>query len=146
MVKQKSSPKNFFAAAEKQQIVRAIGDAEQKTSGEIRVFLERRGKDDTLGRAQEIFEKLGMTKTRRRNGVLIYLSLLDRQFAVLGDQGIYDKTGGGFWKDVVSLMKDSFARGDFAAGLEAGIQKIGEKLKVHFPRDEGDVNELPNEV
>jgi uncharacterized membrane protein len=146
MVMQKSSPKNFFTGEEKERIVGAIREAEKKTSGEIRVYLERRGKDDTLERAREIFQELGMTRTKQRNGVLIYLSLLDHRFAVLGDQGIYEKVGGGFWNDVVADMKSFFRRGEFAEGLRAAIHQVGEKLKTNFPWEGGDINELPDEV
>lgn len=146
MVKRSLSPRKFLTQTEKDQIVQAIREAEQKTSGEIRIYLERRSGRDLMKRSKQVFEKLGMTKTRRRNGVLIYFSLVDHQFAILGDRGIHDKVGEGFWKEVVSEMRIYFSRGEFARGLEAAIRNIGERLKTYFPLEAGDVNELPDQI
>ena len=143
----KLSPKKFFTKQEKERIVQAVREAERRTSGEIRVYLERKGtKEDPLERAREIFEGLGMARTKKRNGVLIYLSLADRRFAILGDEGIHEKTGGGFWNDVALTIKTFFGRGEFAEGLHAGIRQIGEKLALYFPREKRDTNELPDEI
>lgn len=144
MVKRSLSPRKFLTQTEKDQIVQAIREAEQKTSGEIRIYLERRSGKDLMKRSRKVFEKLGMTKTSRRNGVLIYFSLVDHQFAILGDRGIHDKVGEGFWKEVVSEMQIYFSRDEFARGLEAAVRNIGERLKTYFPREAGDVNELPD--
>ncbi len=146
MVERKLLLHQFFTEEEKGRIVRAIREAEGKSSGEIRVYLERRTKGETLERAKKIFERLGMTKTRERNGVLVYLSLFSHQFSVLGDRGIHEKVGLDFWRDVVHLMETAFAQGRFVEGLEVGIQRIGEKLKTHFPWTPGDVNELSDEI
>lgn len=144
MVNRESSPVRFFTKEEKNKIVSAIREAEKKTSGEICVYLERKEKGDTLNRAKEIFRKLGMTKTARRNGVLVYFSLVDHHFAIVGDRGIHDKVGEDFWRDAVSVMERSFGRKDFVGGLGSGIQRIGEKLKIYFPREANDINELPD--
>lgn len=142
----KLHPKKFFTEEEKNRIIRAIRDAEDKTSSEIRVYLERKAKADVMERAKKVFEKLGMTRTKYCNGVLIYLSLRDRNFAILGDQGIHEKVGDYFWNAVVSEMQSYFSKDDFASGLEAGIYEIGSQLKKHFPRDLKDMNELPDEL
>lgn len=141
-----TEPSLFFSQEERQRIVSAIREAETKTSAEIRVYLERKAKVDLMEQARKVFEKLGMTRTEKRNGVLIYFSLVDHRFAVLGDRGIHEKVGNDFWKDVVSLMQGHFSRGEFVEGLEAGIARVGEKLKVYFPWERGDINELPDEV
>ena len=146
MVKRKLTPNKFFTEEDKDRIVQAIRRAEGRTSGEIRVYLEGRLRGGMMDRARKVFEKLGMTKTRLRNGVLIYFSLKGRAFAILGDQGIHGKVGDNFWKEIVSAMQEPFSRDDFAGGLEAGIQKIGERLARYFPRRARDVNELPDEI
>ena len=90
--------KEFFTEAENQQIVQAIREAERMTSGEIRVFVEHRCRFvDAMDRAFEVFTKLQMDHTKYRNGVLIYVAIRDRQFAILGDEGINLKTGAHFW-------------------------------------------------
>jgi len=139
-------PGKFFSKEQKERIVHAIRQAEEKTSGEIRIYLERGSKKDILVRAQKVFEKLGMTRTEKRNGVLIYFSLADHRFAVLGDQGINKKVGESFWKVMASEMERAFVRQDFVGGLEAGIRQIGETLRTHFPRQAHDINELPDEI
>lgn len=146
MVDRKLQPSRFFTEEEKDQIVRTIREAENKTSGEIRIYLERKSKGDVIERAKKVFEKLGMTKTEKRNGILIYFSLRDRNFVILGDRGIHEKVGDDFWKAVVSRMQISFSKDDFVGGLEAGIREIGERLKKYFPRELGDINELPDEI
>lgn len=146
MVNSDRNPKNFFAEEQRERIVFAIRQAEEKTSGEIRVYLERGSKKDILERAQKVFEKLGMTRTEKRNGVLIYFSLADHRFAILGDQGINKKVGESFWKVMASEMERAFVRKDFVGGLEAGIRQIGETLRTHFPRQAHDINELPDEI
>lgn len=142
----KLQPKTFFSREEKNQIVRAIRDAEDRTSSEIRVYLERKAKTDVMKRAKKVFEKLGMTRTKYRNGVLIYFSLRDQNFSILGDKGIHEKVGNDFWKDIAFEMQTYFSKGDFTGGLETGIREIGAQLKKYFPLDSQDINELPDEL
>ena len=79
----------------KEALVRAIQTAEKNTSGEIRVHLEQVCKGDPCLRAAYVFSKLGMFRTKDRNGVLIYLALKSHKFAIIGDSGINEKVGAG---------------------------------------------------
>lgn len=146
MVKRPLHPKKFFTKEERNEIVSAICDAERKTSGEIRVYLERKSPRDLMKRAKAVFEKLGMTRTKRKNGVLFYLCLNKRQFVILGDRGIHEKVEKDFWKSVALQVERHFAQGEFVKGVVSGIIAIGEKLKTHFPWEPGDTNELSNAV
>lgn len=146
MVMRPAGPRKFFSQSEKEIILQAIREAESKTSGEIRVYLEERAKGEALDRARRIFEKLGMTRTKLRNGVLFYFSLADHTFSVLGDRGIYDRVGQDFWRSVVQRMEGFFSQDDFAGGLAAGIRWVGESLSQWFPRQAGDLNELSDEI
>ena len=105
-------------------------------------------KGDVYERAVEDFEKLGMTETAERNGVLIYFATGDRKFCVLGDRGINERVPDGFWDDVVELMSAQFRRGSFLTGMTMGIGRIGEKLAQYFPYagDDVDENELSDEI
>ena len=138
--------KEFFTKEQQSAIVQAIADAEKATSGEIRVHLEKSCKDDVLDCAVFIFKKLKMHKTALRNGVLIYLSVDDRKFAILGDVGINAKVPEGFWDQIKEIMIANFSKGDFTSGLTEGIHMVGEKLKVYFPIMVDDTNELSNEI
>ncbi len=141
-------PKAFFDAEEEKRIVAAIGSAEKRTSGEIRVHLEHRCPGgDPYERGRKVFEDLGMTATAARNGVLIYLATGDGLFSVLGDLGIHERVPENFWDDVVELMSRHFAQDRFAEGMCEGIAAIGEKLSEFFPyAGEADLNELSDEL
>jgi len=127
-------------------VVAAIGEAERKTSGEIRVVLSRRKVAEPVAEAQRQFERLGMTQTAARNGVLILLAPRSRTFAVIGDTGVHEKCGDLFWTELAAAMTEHFKRGDFTAGLVHGIERAGALLAEHFPRQADDRNELPDEI
>jgi len=136
----------FFSGKEKERIHAAIREAEKQTSGEIRVHLERKAKDDILAHAEREFERLGMARTEKRNGVLIFMGVKTKRFAVIGDKGINEKVPAGFWDEIVGLMAGHFREDEFAEGLSQGILKVGEKLAQFFPYQADDVNELPDEI
>ncbi len=128
-------------------IVEAIERAERMTSAEIRVVVERRCPGgDPYARAVERFEELGMTHTKQRNGVLVYVALRDHKFAIIGDEGIHERVGDEFWREVSDAMRRAFREGGVVAGIVAGVEQAGEALARHFPPSEDDVNELPNDV
>jgi len=139
-------PSEFFTKEQKDDITRSVQNAEHNTSGEIRVHMEGHCKGDVLDRAAYIFEKLEMHKTELRNGVLFYLAVEDRKFAILGDAGINAVTPEDFWDSIKEKMLEHFKKDEFAAGLVTGITLAGEKLKEHFPYQQDDVNELSDEI
>lgn len=136
----------FFTADQKREIFSAITEAEKETSGEIRVHIETSCSEDVLDRAAWIFRKLGMDKTAERNGVLFYLAVSDRKFAVIGDAGINSKVPEGFWDCIKELLVKEFRDGRFTVGLSQGILLAGRQLKSHFPFRKDDVNELTNDI
>ncbi|MFN5325244.1 MAG: TPM domain-containing protein [Bacteroidota bacterium] len=123
-----------------------IKEAEQMTSGEIRVYIEDHSIDDPLDRAAFLFEKLGMSNTELRNGVLIYIACTDRRFCIIGDAGIHAKVGDGFWQEISNRMHEAFKEGNMREGLLSAIISSGQALSLHFPRGSNDTNELSNEV
>jgi len=136
----------FFSKEEKEQIINAIKDAEKETSGEVRLHLESSCKGDPLQRAIVVFSKLKMQETEQRNGTLVYLAAKDRKFAIFGDEGINKVVPENFWEDVKEEMCKEFIAGNFAAGVTAGVSRIGEKLKEFFPYQSDDVNELADDI
>jgi len=146
------SPRRYFRASERAQILDAIHAAEARTSGEIRLHVERdlprRGPaaGDAYGRAREVFARLGMHRTEARNGVLVYLALRPRALAVVGDEGLHGHVGDAFWPQVVAAMLPAFGDDRPADGLAAGIALIGERLREHFPHRADDANELPDDI
>ena len=131
---------------EDRRVVEAIKQAELNTSGEIKVHIENRCKGDVEERSLIVFDKLKLNETKLRNGVLIYIAVKDHKFAILGDEGINNVVEEGFWNDVKDMMAADFKEGRFAEGLEQGIQRCGEKLKVYFPYQSDDINEIPDDI
>lgn len=136
----------LFTEEEQEMVTTAIADAEKLTSGEIRIAIEKHCPEDPLERATAYFSKLHMEKTIHRNGVLIYLAHEDHKFAIIGDSGINKVVPNDFWETTQVAMKAHFASGNFANGIIAGVSLAGEKLAMFFPYDNGDVNELPNDI
>ncbi len=124
----------------------AIVEAERGTTGEIRVSLSTFFWGDVRKTAERSFERLGMTATARRNGVLFFLVPSRRKFAVLGDAGIHDKVGQGFWDAITAAVEGRFRKGDFTGGLVLGIAEAGRVLALHFPREDANPNELSDDV
>ncbi len=137
---------SFFTKEQQARILAFVGDAEMATSGEIRVHIETSCTEDVLDRASWVFKKLGMHKTTERNGVLFYLAVSDRKFAIIGDAGINAKVPAGFWDEISTLLQKNFREGKFTEGLAEGIVLAGKQLKTHFPYNKDDVNELSDEI
>jgi uncharacterized membrane protein len=137
---------DLFSPEDRKRIVQAIGEAELNTSGEIKVHVEISYSGELLDRAASVFARLGMHKTELRNGVLFYLAIRKRQFAVIGDAGINRVVPETFWDEIKSVMEAHFKNSQFAEGLVKGIIMAGEQLKKNFPHQQDDVNELPNEL
>lgn len=139
--------REFLSKLEHHRIIQAIHEAESKTSGEIRVLIQRgKLKTDPLETAQRRFQRLGMHKTRERNAVLIFLAPRDHKFAVVGDQGVHENCGDELWQRVVERMRAHFQRERFSDALVEAVQEIGTVLQRHFPKTFDDTNELPNDV
>lgn len=135
-----------FTESEIQQISDAIALAELRTSGEIRVHIDKKCFGNPVKKAIRVFNSLGMHRTKQRNAVLIYLATKHNKLAIIGDQGINAYVPDHFWDDERELMINHFKQGNFIEGLTEGILKVGEQMKSAFPYEEGDVNELDNEI
>ena len=138
--------KEFIGNHGKLQIERAIKEAELNTSGEIRVHLESKCSQDPLQRAVYIFNYLKMFNTQARNGVLIYVAVESRKFAIIGDAGINKVVPDNFWNGIKERMGAAFSAGDYVGGLSSAIREAGESLKKYFPYQTDDINEQPDEI
>jgi uncharacterized membrane protein len=139
-------PQHFLKAVDHDRIVSAIAAAEKRTSGQIRVFVSRRKTTDALRSASRWFIRLKMNRTPLRNAVLIFVSPLSHQFAVVGDKGVHAKCGDNFWREVVEGMQHRLRRGDFTNALVHGVEKVGSLLAAHFPANAKGRNDLPDAV
>ena len=136
----------FLSRLDEERVVAAIREAEKNTSGEIRVHLQPRDKGDAMAIAKKTFERLKMTETEQRNGVLFFVATRDQKLAVLGDKGIDDATPPDFWDSIVTTITDHFREGRIADGLCEGILMAGQALQEYFPYQSDDVNELNDEI
>jgi len=138
--------RKFFTEYDQLAIKNAIVHAEKGTSGEIRLHIEDTFTGDVLDQASYIFKKLKMHETEQRNGVLFYLAVKNRKFAIIGDAGINSKVPDGFWDLMKETMTEHFRNDRFTEGLVEGIKLAGEKLVEYFPHLLNDTNELPDEI
>lgn len=137
----------FVKSLDHKAIEAAIERAEKNCSGEVRVHVQPRATGgDLQSCAERTFERLGMTKTELRNGVLLFIASEEHRFVILGDKGIDEQVGHDFWEDVAHELEAAFKAGDFTGGIVRAIERCGEKLSVCFPWKKGDVNELSNTI
>ncbi|HNR41837.1 MAG TPA: TPM domain-containing protein [Bacteroidales bacterium] len=136
----------FFSKEQQERIREAVRTAENETSGEIRVHIETSFRGNVLDRASWIFRRIGMHATENHNGVLFYLAVRNREFAILGDWGINSRVPENFWNEISEVVSSHFKAGDFTEGLVEGIIMTGNKLREHFPHKSDDVNELSDEI
>lgn len=138
--------KDFLHALDDQQIAAAITEAEQRTSGEIRVFVTESVIEDVVIEAEKQFVRMGMTKTAMRNGVLIFFAPKSQKYAVVGDQGVHAKCGQKFWEHITVDMTPLLKAGKYTEAVVFAVHEIGAALAKEFPPIVGDRNELPNRV
>src|SRR5260221_4923010 len=128
-------PREFITQLDEAKIVAAIAEAERKTSGEIRVYISHKNREDALAAAHNRFLKLGMAKTRHRNAVLIYFAPLTHKFAIVGDTGIHEKCADTFWTRLADAMSEPLKRNLFTEAIIAAIEKVAAKPRKHFPAE-----------
>jgi uncharacterized membrane protein len=139
--------KEFLAKLDQPRIVAAIQEAERATSGEIRIHVQPKViGGDIYTVATKTFERLGMTRTALRNGVLLFIAAEEQRFTILGDKGIHEKVPPGFWDEVAAKLTLRFKNGEFTDGIVEAIEAAGAHLGEYFPRAADDVNELPDEI
>jgi uncharacterized membrane protein len=127
-------PKEFKKHLHHDNLVAAIRDAEQKTTGQIRVLISQKHIETPVAEAQREFLRLGMDKSPQRNGVLIFVAPRAHKFAVIGDKAVHEKCGDEFWQKLAAAMTDYFRKSEFTEGIIHGVKKAGELLAEHFPK------------
>ncbi|MEY4110587.1 MAG: hypothetical protein RLZZ46_942 [Bacteroidota bacterium] len=137
---------SLLSAEQENFLAQAIAKAEAGTSGEIRIHFDRRCTGNPLKRAQEVFLGLGMQKTKNRNAVLIYIALDSKKVAIIGDKAIHESVRQDFWDQELKTIISHFSQKKFFEGLMKAIADTGEKLKVFFPADSINHDELPNDI
>jgi uncharacterized membrane protein len=139
--------KKLMEIIDREKIKQAIQAAELRTSGEICVSVAPFFWGSVEKAADKAFARMGVARTKDRNGVLFFVVPSRRKFVVLGDSGIHERVGQEFWHRVVAAVSAKFREGDFTGGIVKGIEEVGEQLASHFPYDAAtDEDELPDDV
>jgi uncharacterized membrane protein len=141
-------PDAFVQSLDDERIVAAIREAEGRSRGEIRVHVAEHEVTDPRAEAAAVFDRLGMSETAERNGVLVFVAPVSQSITVIGDRGANERCGEAFWAAVVEAIREEFRAGRYTEGIVAGVRAVGEELARHFPRQPGetDTNELPDSV
>jgi uncharacterized membrane protein len=137
---------NFFTKQESDIIVSQIASIELITIGELRIHVEDLCSGDPYLRAVEVFNKLEMYKTISQSGIIIYLASEDKKLSIIGDKGIHDKVGAGFWTQIVADVNEEITQKSVFEGISLAVDLVGKKLIEHFPEQNKPVNELSNEI
>jgi uncharacterized membrane protein len=145
-MKGKGSLDQLIGSEDRQRLLDKIARIEKRSSGEVRIHVTDRRVKDPLQEARRAFTALGMTRTRRRNGVLVFLSLPSRRFAIVGDEGIDRVTRADYWESLRDAMVERFSTGSYTEGLLEILDRVETVLAEHFPYEEGDVDELPDDI
>ena len=95
--------------------------------------------------AREFFRR-GLTRTRDKTGVLIYVALAEHHAEILADTGIADRVGLDVWAEIVTELTGAIKAGSMADGLAGAIRRAGVILAEHAPPRFEDEDELPNKV
>ena len=138
--------KELLSKIDQTAVLDAIRKVESESSGELRIHFEPKVRGEVRDFAERTFERLGMTKTKQRNGVLLFVAAENRAFVILGDKAIHAKVGDSFWDRIVARLSTQFREGKFTEGIVEAIGEIGAVLRDAFPPIAGDVDELPNEL
>jgi uncharacterized membrane protein len=138
--------RRLLSESDLEAVARGVAAAESGTSAEIRVHLDHRCPQDPVARAVAVFERLGMHRTEDRHGVLVYIAVADRKLAVIGDQGIHDRVGEAYWRELVADVTRHFRDERPRDGLLHAVGELGRALSQHFPRRPDDTNELADHV
>ena len=137
----------ILMATERSALQDAIAAAERGNRGEIRVHIESRYPGDgPLGRAEALYQELGMAKTRDDTGVLLYVAERDHKAAVFAGTGVYGARKPELWKEIAAAVAQGYAFGDRVSGLVRALTMIGDILRETAPGDDLAGDELPNKV
>ncbi len=97
-------------------------------------------------RALEVFFTQNIHQTEKRNGILIFVSRLERRIELIADKGIHDFVGDDFWKEIVAKMVSEMKQKNYSQAMIDGISLCADKLSVHFPADKNKINQLANKT
>ena len=112
-----------------------------------RLFTSRSEKDEEFKqRAYESFLLNGITETKNRNGVQLFISALEHKAMIIADVGIQKKVDNEAWQTIIDELLPYLKNKSYTHGIIKSVGSIGEVLTKHFPQDHTDEDELPNKL
>lgn len=100
----------------------------------------------TRARAVTYFKVGTERRTHGRTGVLIYLSMRERRAEIVADEAVASQVPAEVWGEAMKAMLGHIRERRMADGMVAAVERVGAVLAQTFPRDEDDINELPDRV
>jgi putative membrane protein len=97
-------------------------------------------------RALALFRTAAEKRTKASTGVLLYLSLAEHRAEIIADESIHSKVSADVWGAAMAALITAVKDGRPGDGLAEAVAQIGKVLAEHFPRSEGDTNELPDRL
>ena len=92
------------------------------------------------------FVARGLTRTRGRTGVLLYVAVAERYAEVVADTAIADRVDETAWRQTITGVVRALHEGRAADGLEEAVRRVGAILREHAPKSGQEADELPNRV
>lgn len=162
--------KDYLSAAEIERIEKLVAEIELKTEGEIVPILVQQSVLSEIPwwaknhfgqkllfskqylnvsadlRAELEFYRSRVFNTKKKTGILLFMSFYEHRAVVLADKGIADLLPGNTWDEVVKILTSAVKTNQLADGLTQAIQKCGDILIRHFPQNDPDENQLCNRL
>jgi uncharacterized membrane protein len=138
--------RSLLARLDAPRVEAAIARAERTAAVELRVSVAGLFWGAPQRVAERAFARMGMTGTRGRNGLLLFIAPWRRRVVVLADRGITEKVAATLWSGTVETITAAFRQERFTDGLVAAIDALAAALAPHLPPVPGDTNELPDRI
>ena len=96
--------------------------------------------------ARSTFLERRVHGTSGRTGILLYISLLEREAALVVDLGVEALAATEVWRAAAGEVEAAVRRGDSGTEVAAKVRDLATVLGPALERSSADVDELPNEV
>ncbi|MCR5725360.1 MAG: TPM domain-containing protein [Treponema sp.] len=110
-----------------------------------RIVVPRFVQEDAVSaRAFRLFSESGVHNTAHHSGILIYLSLLEKQVRILADSGISARISADLWALISDDIAADMSCKSYESAILNGIEKCGQLLSQYYPAQKSEGDELPN--
>lgn len=92
------------------------------------------------------FYESGLNRTKDKTGILIFISLLEKEVCILGDKGINDKLPQDHWEESVKKIVQGIKKGEATKAVIDVVNNNISVLEKHFPAKPDNFDEIPNDV